>query len=117
MRIFIIILIATIPVALLIHYLVGNSIKKKLKSGNHYEGYLEFNKEYRKNRTLKDRLTKLIFLVPILNVLLAIAEISNRDACFLKLVKEIKKFEKEQKKLTIVEDIEDAPKEDNNTVD
>lgn len=80
-----------------VHYLVGFYLKSKLKNDDKYELYKLFDADHKANKSFKDKLCILVFLIPVYNVLVAAVEIVNVKPCYNKLLNELVTFKRKAK--------------------
>lgn len=100
MKFFIILFVSTLIVSYSIHKIIGVFLKNLLKKRGKLEVFKRYEKEDKAKRTLKDTLKiKIIFFIPVLNVLIAFVEIFNYKNCSVKMLSEVMKFEEKEKRL------------------
>lgn len=112
MKFFIILFVSTLIISYSVHKIIGVFLKNLLKKRGKLEVFKRYEKEDKAKRTLKDTLKiKIIFFIPVLNILIALVEIFNYKNCSVKMLNEVMKFEEKEKirnkKLNIEEDNED----------
>ena len=93
--ILLIIYVAMIIVSYLIHYLVGKKLKGKLEKDGKLDIYNAFDAKEKNKRTFGETLKlRIVYFIPICNLLISITEIVNMNQCYMKLIQALKKFEK-----------------------
>ena len=79
----------------LIHYLVGKKLKGRLEKEHKLEIYNTWDAKEKNKRTISEKIKlKIIYFIPICNLLIATIEIFNMNQCYYKLLGILKKFEK-----------------------
>lgn len=84
--------IGTTAASIVIHIFIGFCLKAKFKKANLIKELNQYYKMYKKeNRSIKYFTRYLVYLIPILNILVAIIEIFNFNKVFTDIFADVKK--------------------------
>lgn len=85
--------ILTIILSLILHFSVGYMIKRRFKVLNKYQDLKTFQELFREKQGRIKRWSRyIVFFIPILNLFIAMVEVSHKDKSIRMILKEIEKM-------------------------